>query len=720
MKFVKWLVVGVITLVVLVVAAGLVLPMVVDPNDHRERIAEEASKALGRQVLLQGPMAWSVFPWIAIELNQVTVANESGFSAPHLLSVDEATVRVQLLPLLRGQIRVGDVLLRAPDVNLEVNAAGQSNWASLVTGEASADSSVASDDSSDGSLDLNVAGVQVLGGRVAYSDAEADLKAAISEFNLTTSAINSSRPLSLDVSMNMAVDGQLDASLQTSLEGRGLLDASPMSLEVSRLSVTGKTAAAEAGQAGLPFKLSLSEPLSYTEADDSLSAKGLVLESGSAKVLLSVSGSRVSGDQQVISGQLEIPAFNLRDWLEDAVGAAFQSADSQALAAFSTKLSFTMKPNRASLESMTIKLDDTTVTGKANISDLQKLAGTFAIDVDAIDVDRYLPETESAPAASSGDSEPVNLADLDLGQLTGEIGIGSMKVAGVSASDVTLKLSSGPDGITLEPMNAGLYGGLLDTQVQLKTDGQGRLTFDQKISNVQAGPLLTDFLGTQYMTGTGDLKANLTMDDPLGANPLAGANGTISFAFNDGAIFGMDVFGALNRAMSLLDKSSSDSDAKAAEGQTTFSSMVLEAVVENGVMRTSQLALRSPILTVDGNLTINLADMTVKGDLVPVLLDATGLSGLDKIAGKKIPLSLSGDLSAPGISIDVAKLLLASQQDKIDEKKDELLNKLLGNDDDDEAVDGEQKEQSDKDRAKKQLLRSLLGGGKDDDDDDGN
>ncbi|MFK7955537.1 MAG: AsmA family protein [Lysobacterales bacterium] len=714
MKLLKWLFFGVIGLVVLVVAAGLILPMVVDPNDHRERIASEASKAMGREVSLDGPMAWSVFPWIAIELNDVSVANESGFSAPHLLSVDEATVRVQLLPLVRGEIRIGDVLLRAPDVNLQVDSQGKSNWQSLVSADAGvADDSPASGDGQ--SLDLAVAGIQVLGARVSYSDAQADLNASISEFNLTTSAIDASQPLDVELSMMMAVEGQMNAKLQTQLEGRGLLDSSPATLAVSRLMVEGTTASTNANEPGLPFKLSLTEPLSYTEADDALSAKGLVLESGPAKVMLSVSGSAVTSERQVITGQLEIPAFNLRTWLEEAMGATFQSADEQVLSAFSTNLAFTMRPNQAALDSMTIKMDDTTVTGKADVTNLEQLAGTFSVQVDEIDVDRYLPSSDTPTQPADTATEPVNLADLDLGRLNGQIGIGSMKVAGVSASDVTLELTSGPEGVTLRPMNAGLYGGLLDTQIQLKTDGIGRLTLNQEISDVQAGPLLTDFLGTQYMTGTGDLKANLVMDDPLGANPLAGANGTVSFAFNDGAIFGMDVFGALNRAMSLLDRSSTDGEAKSEEGQTTFSSMVLEAAVNNGVLKTSQLALRSPVLNIDGNLTINLADMTVKGDITPVLLDATGLSGLDRIAGKKIPLSLSGDLSAPGISIDVGKLLLASQQDKIDEKKDELLGKLLGGDDDDPDAEG--KEESDKDRAKRRLLKSLLGG---DDEDDGN
>ena len=59
-------------------------------------------------------------------------------------------------------------------------------------------------------------------------------------------------------------------------------------------------------------------------------------------------------------------------------------------------------------------------------------------------------------------------------------------------------------------------------------------------------------------------------------------------------------------------------------------------------------------------------------------------------------LLLNGSLLEPKISIDIAKLILATQKEKIDQKKeelkDELLGKLLGSDKDDKekAVDTNQ------------------------------
>ncbi|MEM9533650.1 MAG: AsmA family protein [Pseudomonadota bacterium] len=703
-KLLKWLGIGIGVLLVVIVAAALILPAVIDPNDHRERIAAEASAALKRDVALNGPMSWSVFPWIAIQLSDVTVANEAGFEADHLLSVGEAAVRVRLLPLFTGSVEIGDVILRQPQVNLEIDQRGRSNWESLVSG--SADASETSSRES-GTEAISIAGVEIEQAQLTYRDRSSDLLASVTDFNLATGAIDPDQPLDLDLSMNVEVDGTLAARIESAFEGRGLLTADPMQLAVARLDVDG------ALEGDLPFRLTLSEPLSYDEGNDQLSARGLTLSSGAARVLVSVEGQAVSTDEPALTGTLEVPEFDLRAWMAEALGSAFQSDDAEALSRFSARLGFSGSTNRAALDELSINLDDTKISGEAKLADIGLLKGTFSVLVDDIDVDRYLPSgTDEAPPPDEA-SEPVNLADLDLGQLNGEITVSRLKVAGVTAEDVKLRLRSDAAGLTLEPMTAALYQGALNSQVKLSTGGQGQLTLNQSLSDVSAGPLLTDFLGTQYMTGTGGLETNLVLDNPLGANPLAGANGTISFEFRDGAIFGLDVFGALNQALALLDRGTGESTTQNEEGQTTFSNMVLEAAVVDGVLRTQTLALTSPILEVTGDLTINLADMSVDGLLEPVLLDATGRGAMEKIAGKKIPISLSGNLAAPGVSIDAARLLLASQQDKIDEKKDELIGRLLG-DDDEEAGESE----DDDEDAGKALLRSLLRGSEADNEDD--
>ncbi|MDB6085412.1 MAG: AsmA family protein, partial [Gammaproteobacteria bacterium] len=55
-------------LIALMVIALLAVWLLVNPNDYKPRIAAAVKDATGRELVLQGDIKLSVFPWIALEL----------------------------------------------------------------------------------------------------------------------------------------------------------------------------------------------------------------------------------------------------------------------------------------------------------------------------------------------------------------------------------------------------------------------------------------------------------------------------------------------------------------------------------------------------------------------------------------------------------------------------------------------------------------------------
>jgi len=55
-------------LVALVIIVLLAVRLFVNPNDYKDRIAQQVKSATGRELILSGPIRLSVFPWIALEL----------------------------------------------------------------------------------------------------------------------------------------------------------------------------------------------------------------------------------------------------------------------------------------------------------------------------------------------------------------------------------------------------------------------------------------------------------------------------------------------------------------------------------------------------------------------------------------------------------------------------------------------------------------------------
>lgn len=121
------LVLPVLAAILLVVAGLLIsLPYVVDLPRVQAFLQSEASRRLGRPVGFDR-VSLSYWPLPAIRVRRLTVGNATGFGPDPLVSVEDARVRVRLLPLLRGRLQFGEVTLARPRLIVEQRRDGTWN-----------------------------------------------------------------------------------------------------------------------------------------------------------------------------------------------------------------------------------------------------------------------------------------------------------------------------------------------------------------------------------------------------------------------------------------------------------------------------------------------------------------------------------------------------------------------------------------------------------------
>src|SRR5688572_8918002 len=127
------IVLGVVLLLVVgAVAAAVAL---FDPNDYRGKITAAVKKETGRELTL-GNIDLSVFPWLNVQLDNVSFSNAPGFGSQPMAQVTQAEVGVQLFPLLFDrEMRVRTVRLEGLKLDLAKDASGKSNWDDLVKKE---------------------------------------------------------------------------------------------------------------------------------------------------------------------------------------------------------------------------------------------------------------------------------------------------------------------------------------------------------------------------------------------------------------------------------------------------------------------------------------------------------------------------------------------------------------------------------------------------------
>jgi AsmA protein len=131
MKWIKRLMLAVALLVAFLIIAMLGIVVLVDPNDYQDEIIAAVKQQTGRDMIIEGGIGLSVFPWLGLELDKVRLNNPEGFTDEVFAGVERVNIKVALWPLLQLETRIGTLELDGLGVNLERRADGKTNWEDL-------------------------------------------------------------------------------------------------------------------------------------------------------------------------------------------------------------------------------------------------------------------------------------------------------------------------------------------------------------------------------------------------------------------------------------------------------------------------------------------------------------------------------------------------------------------------------------------------------------
>jgi uncharacterized protein involved in outer membrane biogenesis len=117
--------------VILVLVAALVGPFFVDWTNYRSTFEVYAERALGHRVTVLGDADLRLLPAPSISFSDVRV----GEAEDPLLVVSKFDMRVELPPLLKGEIRVIDMELDRPHLSLALDEEGRLDWLTAMTSD---------------------------------------------------------------------------------------------------------------------------------------------------------------------------------------------------------------------------------------------------------------------------------------------------------------------------------------------------------------------------------------------------------------------------------------------------------------------------------------------------------------------------------------------------------------------------------------------------------
>ena len=115
--------------------AVLAFAVTFDANNYKPQIIEQVENATGRDFAIDGDIDLSVFPWVGLKVEGVSMGNAAGFQAAKFARIEQLDVKVNLLPLLKQEVQINTIRLHGLDVALEVDKEQANNWSDLAKAE---------------------------------------------------------------------------------------------------------------------------------------------------------------------------------------------------------------------------------------------------------------------------------------------------------------------------------------------------------------------------------------------------------------------------------------------------------------------------------------------------------------------------------------------------------------------------------------------------------
>ena len=356
------------------------------------------------------------------------------------------------------------------------------------------------------------------------------------------------------------------------------------------------------------------------------------------------------------------------------------------------------------------KFDETGFKARVGVAGFAAPTIDFDVDLDQLDVDRYLAPTPAGakqkPAAGRPESR-FDLSGLRALRGAGTLKIGSFKANNVKASMVQVAVKASNGQVVLDPVAADFYQGKLASTITVNAaPATPTFAVRHRFSGISIGPFVKDLADSDILEGKGDVAADVTSQGDTVSVLKKALNGSASLRLADGALKGIDIAGSISGAKSRLGSLRGEqTQAADSKARTNFSELTATFKIVNGVARNNDLDMKSPLLRVGGEGEINIGadslNYLVKASIVGTSKGQGGRE-VDDLRGVTVPVRVSGPLASPSFKLDFGRAATDTAKQRL---TDELQKRLGGG-----AAKGEAAQEGAKSGGStRDTLRGILG-----------
>lgn len=588
--------------VVAVVWGVVVIALFVPLSSLRGPIEAAASRALDREVRIDGPLHLTLFPEFGISLKNVSIANSKGAHDPQMATVGKIVVGARLMPLLSGRLVTTKIVLKEPVIHLELGKDGVANWQFGERAQGTAENPF-----SDGRLGIKNARIE--DGEVTYFDAATG----------KTQTLNA-------VSLMLAMTGAKAEGHKLTLDGTAMHDSVPLKLAASLEDLDGFIkGGASTGQ----------------------------VQIRSAMVNADFTGRLAAGG--TLDGNVSLSASSLRRL---AAWSGHPLPPGNGFGAVTVNAAVTAKDGVYTLSKATIALDQMKLAGTLSVDARPAVpALSGSLSVDRVDARPYLTpgNTEDLTKVAAA---PDSNTPLALGALKSADANLNLAVGGLVLPDFVIDRA-----VTVALLKKGILQAQLTSFSAYGGAGKGSLTVDPTaavptfratvdMNGIRVETFLAEVAGVRRIAGSGAIHVDVTTRGQSRIDMLRNLSGKGSVTVANGSIAGADLAAVARLVQSTL-TGSFLTGAVGENARTSFGTLSASFTIAGGIVRVGALRLVNPVVEMTGAGTINLATRQIDFRFEPRALQ--GVPGLN-LVDIGIPFYVRGSWDNPSFAPDTAGL----------------------------------------------------------------
>lgn len=355
-----------------------------------------------------------------------------------------------------------------------------------------------------------------------------------------------------------------------------------------------------------------------------------------------------------LSGNIATSPFNLRQLMQTLGMAAPVMADGGTLQRVSVSTQVSGSENVILLKGLSARLDDSTLTGEAGISDL-KTSKIFArLHVDRINLDRYLPPVDpnakpQPAAATAGGLLPVELLkqqNLDVG-----LTVGALTAMKYPVQNLQLSATAKDGLVQVSQLGGSVLGGRFSFPTTIDVRGKEPvLTVTPSIDRMEVANVVQQFTRKDLFAGIAAFSGTLKMSGNSVDAWMNSVNGNSKLSFNNGLLKGVNmmqlVVTEMGKYQALLPFITGKDAATLVSKQnnTEIASFLGEATLSNGTVQSKSLNADLRKAKVNGGGTFNLVSQQLDYS-INLTLDKSVVG--DNLAKYPFPIRCKGKVTEP-------------------------------------------------------------------------